>query len=329
MTDHEYVAMDKSTIVRSYREPWLLPLLQAGNRALSALAPSAAARLAERLFLTPPRAPRPAAESALLATAVVRPRWAGARRIATATWGRGPTVLLVHGWGGRGTQLGSFVEPLVARGFSVVAFDAPGHGASDAGMVTIPEMVAAVRAVAAMHCPLAGMIAHSLGATVATRALYEGLEVGAAVFVGPAADLTAAARRFTENLGFSREVTELMRRQVERRVGTPWSAFDISTVAPALSVPLLVVHDRGDAEVPWQHGTLVARAWRGAEMLMTDGLGHRRILRDPDVLATATAFLGARTAAPSLARAAGEDMEEALRSWCGWCHGREAEPAAR
>jgi hypothetical protein len=30
------------------------------------------------------------------------------------------------------------------------------------------------------------------------------------------------------------------------------------------------------------------------------------------VIAAATAFLGARTAAPSLARAAGEDIEEAL-----------------
>jgi pimeloyl-ACP methyl ester carboxylesterase len=311
MTDHEYVAMEKSTIVRSYKEPWYFPLIQAWNRTLSALAPSLAVERAERLFLTPPRPRRPAAESALLTTARVRARWVGTHRIETLTWGTGPTVLLVHGWGGRGMQLGSFVEPLVARGFSVVAFDAPGHGASDTGMVTVPEMVTAVRVVAAAHRPLAGIVAHSLGATVATRALYEGLEVGALVFVGGAADLTAAASRFTEILGFSREVAEQMRHRIERRVGTPWSAFDAAALAPALKVPLLVVHDRGDAEVPWQHSMVLARAWRGAEMLMTDGLGHRRILRDADVIAAATTFLGGRTQR-DVARASAAEVEGAL-----------------
>lgn len=175
MTDHEYVAMEKSTIVRSYKEPWFLPLIQAGNRALSALAPAAAAQRAERLFLTPPRPRRPAAESALLATACARPRCVGARQIEMWTWGTGPTVLLVHGWGGRGTQLGSFVDPLVARGFSVVAFDAPGHGASDSGTVTIPEMVTALRAVvAAAHQPLAGLVTHSMGPGRSTRASRRG-----------------------------------------------------------------------------------------------------------------------------------------------------------
>ena len=53
------------------------------------------------------------------------------------------------------------------------------------------------------------------------------------------------------------------------------------TEIPELTAPVLVVHDRGDAEIPWQHGAAIARAWRGAEMLITEGLGHRRILRDP------------------------------------------------
>src|SRR2546422_6504876 len=164
MTDADYIAMEKSTIVRSGRRARLLPLARQGNRALSALAPALAARLAERLFLTPPLTRRPAAEIDLLATARARPMHVGARRIETWVWGSGPRVLLVHGWGGRGAQLGALVGPLVARGFSVVTFDAPGHGASDSGLVTIPEMIGAIRAVAASRGPLAGLIAHSVGA---------------------------------------------------------------------------------------------------------------------------------------------------------------------
>jgi pimeloyl-ACP methyl ester carboxylesterase len=308
MTDAEYLAMEKSTIVRSGKRRRLLPLIRAANRALSALAPSAAARLAERWFLTPPRAARPPAEIALLAAARARPLFVGTRRIEVWLWGSGPCVLLVHGWGGRGAQLGAFVEPLVARGFSVLTFDAPGHGAADGGLVTIPEIVAATRAVAATRGRLAGLIAHSAGAAVAARALYEGLDAGAVVLVSPTADMDGPATRFTATLGFSRAVGEAMRERLEARVGRPFSTFDVTTLAPAFTAPLLVIHDRGDAEVPWQHGRVITRAWPGAALLLTDGLGHRRILRDRDVVAAAVAFLAARTEERRLAPLGAPDL---------------------
>ena len=296
MTDAEYLAMEKSTIVRSSRGSHWLPLARASHRTLSAVAPALAARRAVRLFTTPPRARRPAAEVDLLETARARPIQVGERRVETWAWGTGPSVLLVHGWGGRGAQLGTLVGPLVARGFSVATFDAPGHGASDAGMVTVTEITTAIRAVAQARGPLAALVAHSVGATAAVRALWEGLDAGAVVLVAPAADLVTPALRFTETFGFSREVRERMHRRLEERMGRSWSAFDAIELAPALTAPVLVIHDRGDAEVPWQHGAAIARAWRGSEMLMTEGLGHGRILRDPDVVAAAAAFVAARTA---------------------------------
>jgi len=307
MTDAEYIAMEKSTIVRSSGSSRLLPLVRAGNRALSALAPELATQLAERLFLTPPRGRRLGAEIDLLATARARPMRVGARRIETWVWGRGPSVLLVHGWGGRGAQLGAFVGPLVARGFSVVTFDAPGHGASDSGIVTIPEVTEAIRAVAVSRRRFAGLIAHSIGATAAVRTLWEGLDAGAVVLLAPAADLVTPALRFTETFGFSRAVRERMQSRIEERVGRSWSAFDVARLAPTLAMPLLVVHDRGDSEIPWQHGMAITRAWPGADLLMTEGLGHRRILRDPDVVAATVAFMAARTAERGIAAAVTDD----------------------
>jgi pimeloyl-ACP methyl ester carboxylesterase len=107
-------------------------------------------------------------------------------------------------------------------------------------------------------------------------------------------------------------VEEAMRRRIERRVGRPWSDFDVAARATALRAPLLVVHDRGDAEVPWQHGLVIARAWKGAELLLTDGLGHRRILRDPDVVAAAVAFLAARAAERRLTPRPDADLVDSL-----------------
>jgi pimeloyl-ACP methyl ester carboxylesterase len=232
--------------------------------------------------------------------------------------------------------MAAFVAPLVGRGFSVVAFDAPGHGVSDEGLVTLPEMTAAVRAVAAAHPPVRGIIAHSIGVTAVARAVREGLAVDAAVFLAGPADLVTPALQVATALGLSPRVLDSMQRRIERRVGMPWSAFDVTRLAPAEPFPMLVVHDRGDGEVPWQHGRRIAQAWPGAELLETDGLGHRRILRDPRVVAAATVFLGAHAAARRR-----EDAPIPVRSWeeasaapprptphlSGWAGGPAGKPA--
>src|SRR5262245_22361365 len=138
MRDDDFVDLMKSTIVRSHKESRFQPLLRGAGAVLSAVAPGLAARLAARMFLTPRRHPRPLAERSLLMTARSDPLLVGGRPVESWTWGAGPLVLLVHGWSGRGTQLGALIDPLVAHGLSVAAFDAPGHGDSDPGPVTIP-----------------------------------------------------------------------------------------------------------------------------------------------------------------------------------------------
>src|SRR5690349_395790 len=90
-------------------------------------APSRLVQQIIQQFLTPDRHVRPAREEEVRATGT--PLRLGGGLAATA-WGEGPPVLLVHGWAGRGTQLGEFVAPLVAAQRRVVALDAPAHGDS-------------------------------------------------------------------------------------------------------------------------------------------------------------------------------------------------------
>src|SRR5690606_9574208 len=87
--------------------------------------------------------------------------------VVVESWGEGPAVVLVHGWGGWRGQLGAFVAPLVERGRRVVAFDAPGHGEAAPGVFgpgkgTFPEMVEALAAVAEHVGPAEGVVGHSL-----------------------------------------------------------------------------------------------------------------------------------------------------------------------
>ena len=55
-------------------------------------------------------------------------------------------------------------------------------------------------------------------------------------------------------------------------------------------VPTLVVHDRGDAINAFADGQAFAHAVQGAQLLATEGLGHRKILKDPGVLTQVAVF---------------------------------------
>jgi Serine aminopeptidase, S33 len=291
------VATEKSTIVRSFKPPLRQRVALAVVGGLSRLAPSAAVRLAERLFLTPPRHPAPDRERDLLARARPGTVRVNGRRIATWTWGAGPRILLVHGWGGRGGQLGAFVEPLVARGFSVAWFDGPAHGASEGRRVTIPEMAAALRAVGGALGPVRGIVAHSGGGVVSAWAIRQWVRDGfvdlpeAIALVAPPADFQAHFERFARGCRLAVGARDRLQHRLERRVGEPLGAFDLPRFARDLPLTALVIHDREDVEVPWREGAAIAAAWPGAELLTTQGLGHRRILRDPAVVARVSTFL--------------------------------------
>jgi pimeloyl-ACP methyl ester carboxylesterase len=46
------------------------------------------------------------------------------------SWGAGPVVILVHGWGGRASQMAPLAASLAEQGFQAIALDVTGHGNS-------------------------------------------------------------------------------------------------------------------------------------------------------------------------------------------------------
>jgi pimeloyl-ACP methyl ester carboxylesterase len=258
---------------------------------LQRVTPATAALCAERLFFTPARERTSARARALLASGRRFDVRFGPSGLAAWTWGSGPAVLLVHGWSSRGAHLGAFVPPLIAAGYSVVAFDAPAHGDSPGRTTTIPQMAAALREVARVVGDVHGLVAHSIGGPVSSLALRDGLRARRVVFLAPAAEPSLFTQRFGERLGLGPLVVRGLRERAERRVGLSFEQLDLRALAPTMTTPLLVLHDREDDEVPWSQGAAIAERWPGARLVTTTGMGHRRILRDPDVVAQAVDFL--------------------------------------
>jgi pimeloyl-ACP methyl ester carboxylesterase len=268
---------------------------------MSRAAPGAAERWALRLWWTPrrPRPPRPPEVPGLSAQPLTIDHAAG--RVAAWSWGEGPTALLVHGWSGYAGQMASFVAPLVAAGFRVVAFDHPAHGQSGGQTVSGLGMREAVLAVGRAVGPVRALVAHSLGATAATMAQAEGLGAQRMVLIAPPAEAPVFARAFGAALGLPPARIEGMLARAARPLGGDFSRLDLRQLAPRMSTPVLVVHDPDDAEVPFAHGQAIAAAWPGARLRATRGLGHRRALRDPEIVAEVVDFVRGPVAQPRVA----------------------------
>ena len=299
------------TVVRSQNA---VRLTKAALQAAFVLSEDLGASLAERLFTSPRRHRRPERERAVLASgrefsidvALQSPRRRGEhRRVAAWRWGYGPTVLLVHGWEGRGSQLGAFVAPLVRAGLSVVAFDAPGHGDSPGHRLFLTELADCVAGVARAVGPLHAIVAHSFGAAAVLLAHRRGgVDAARNVMIAPNVLIDDAVARFARAVALDDRDRESLELQLARDNGVASSALEVEQLVGQRDAALLIVHDRLDREVPFAHGERLAEVWRQARLHPTSGLGHRRILRDEDVIAEVVEFAkhGVRPPASELVR---------------------------
>jgi pimeloyl-ACP methyl ester carboxylesterase len=277
--------------------PFKLRVLRLGFRALRGLSQDLAFRGAERLFCTPKRHRVPEAEQAVARKGHSFELVSGGLRVRGYTWGEGPPVVLLHGWEGRGTQLHAFVRPLMDAGFSVLALDAPGHGRSEGRTSGPLDFARALETLAREAGPIHAVVAHSLGSVATTFALDEGLRLSRVVLISPPATPSHFYTALLGMLGFPENAFQPALDAFAARIGFSWERVNLARVAARMRVPMLLVHDRDDRETPYGEGAIVARAWPGAELVSTEGLGHRRILKDEAVVTKAVAFL--RTGAPS------------------------------
>ncbi|HEX6231977.1 MAG TPA: alpha/beta fold hydrolase [Jiangellaceae bacterium] len=295
MTSTAAVPVRNSTTVRPISQTARLTALRSTFAFLDRAAPAISGRLATRIWCTLPnsrgarRDDRPIPGLTAPPNEVSTVTLPGNRQVAVESWGEGPRVYLVHGWGGWRGQLGAFVEPLAARGHQVVAFDAPSHGESSPGRQgprrsTGLEMMEALQAVVGAYGPPAAIVAHSLGAATTAWSIRDGLAAPErlaliAPTVGPVPYIRAMARM----LGFTDRTRNAMINRFEAMFGRPIGDFDVLTVGAGMP-PTLIIHDQRDKEVAFGEAEQIAAAWPSSQLVSTDGLGHQRILRDSSVV---------------------------------------------
>jgi fermentation-respiration switch protein FrsA (DUF1100 family) len=223
----------------------------------------------------------------------------GHREVVVYRWGTGPeTVLLVHGWRGRGAQFAALVQALESPDRTVIAFDAPGNGDAPGDRTDVRDYLAAIRAIAAERGGFDLLVGHSFGALAVFVAVREGVRATRIVSIAGIYNIEYTLGTFERALGLPARVVVRLRRKVERDIfdgdTSIWRRF-VSELDPTDLTPLLVVHDRDDRAIDFSQAEKIAEAHLGpVTELYPTGLGHNRVLADPEVLETIVDFANAR-----------------------------------
>jgi len=206
----------------------------------------------------------------------------------------GPIVLLIHGWGGHARQMLPLAEALAQRGLRPVLVEMPAHGHSAGSVSNLPQFARAIDYAAARLLQeghrLRAVVAHSLAANAAAYAASRGLAIERLVLLAPPASPRDYTRYFAHVFGLSETTRAAMQKRIEAREGILMPQFEPDAVGSRIRVPTLVVHDRDDSINRFADGQAYTHAIRGAQLVATQGLGHRRILKDAEVLGKVAIF---------------------------------------
>jgi pimeloyl-ACP methyl ester carboxylesterase len=206
----------------------------------------------------------------------------------------GKKVLIIHGFQSSVLNFEQYIQALVSKGYEVLAFDAPGHGLSDGNIITAPLFAKMITTIYEKFGPVGSYMAHSFGCLSLSIAL-ENIKHNdrcRVVFIAPATETKTAIDHFFEFLRLGPEVRQQFDELITSIGGHPAEWYSIRRAIKNIKATVLWLHDEDDQETPIIDALKVKREnFPNVTFIITKGLGHRRIYRDPKVMQAIVDFL--------------------------------------
>ncbi len=287
--------MPPKTITKKPVQVLLAPkhLLLTG-KILTAISPLIASRFAARLFLTPFKYKIPEREKEMDQKSVQETLTVPSinREIVTYNYGQSnKKILLIHGWSGSGTQMAVIAKRLVEQGYSVVSFDAPAHAKAPGKISMMPFFIESIHHLEKLYGPFHAAIGHSLGGMSILKAVKDGLQINKLVIIGTANSVTHITKEFAQNMKLNEKVAIKMKAYFDSKFGEDMDNYSGAVSAEGVKTPTLVIHDEDDIDVHVSSAHEIATKLENNQLLITKGLGHRKILGDSEVINKLATFI--------------------------------------
>ena len=205
----------------------------------------------------------------------------------------GNKVLFVHGWNGRSSQFFRIIELLSDSGYDITAFDLPGHGRSTRSTTNLPEITDLISEVTKSRGPYHGIVCHSFGGVAALNAVRLGATFEKLVLISPGIyEIKPMFKTFVGLFGLDEEYyADRLFDLAESLYGASPGDFGLDRFSERIETETLIVHCEDDKEAMKEIALNLHSDMKNSTLHLTEGLGHRRILRDEKVAEIIMNFL--------------------------------------
>lgn len=264
------------------------------GKVLQFLSKDAATNFVARIFASPMKFNAPERELMMRQSAkkerIVLP--SSGKELQVYIYGFSKTrVLLVHGWAGRGTQLYHLADKILENKMMVVSFDGPAHGISEGKQTNMLEFIEAIRVIEKKYGPFDAAVGHSFGGMSLINAVAGGLKVNKMVTLGADNSIPDIFSYFVKKMELKPEIARRLKRLFEKRHNLRLDHFTSEHQAERIKIPVLVIHDSEDRFVSVSSAVSIRQKLQNGELLITHGLGHHKIFKNPEVVQRIIEFL--------------------------------------
>lgn len=200
-------------------------------------------------------------------------------------------ILLSHGWSGRGTHLFKIADELLKAGFSTVSFDAPAHGKSPGKTTIMSEFVETILEIERQFGPFEAAVGHSLGGMSLLNATKKGLAINHLAIIGSGDVIQDILDDFIAKLELKPSTSSQLRLHFEKNYKVKMDDYSGYKSAIEITIPVLVIHDKNDTEVSVEAAIHIHKHLKNGELFLTEGLGHRKILGNSEVIEKVVRFI--------------------------------------
>ena len=259
---------------------------------LEFISPILTSRIATLFFFTPIRFNTPKLEFEISNKSLSKTIKFKNNKIKIYEWGKSKNaVLLVHGWSGRATQVAHLNEELIEAGYKVYSFDAPAHGNSNGRHTHMLEFADLIFKMKKLYPEIESVIGHSIGGAACIYALTQGLNAEKCIIIGSPLSTHWVLNSFCKQINVSQKVENLIKNHLEYKFQKQFDDISIDSMVTKINTKGMIIHCENDIDAPVEHAKYIHKNWKNSTLLLTQNLGHRKILKNIEVSQSIIDFL--------------------------------------
>lgn len=211
------------------------------------------------------------------------------QKVMVYEWNKGKekSILLSHGWSGRGGQFWAIIPELVKAGYHVITFDSLAHGRSEGKQTHLWDFQKIIEQLSIKNGGFHFLIGHSLGGVACALALNKRAKANGLVTINSPSISKEMIEAFVNTINGSEKLMRYFRNYIEDNFGVTLEDYELRNVIPQLLLKekrVVTIADKNDMDVPFRHSQLIVDENPEVKHFFTEGLGHNKILGDQEMI---------------------------------------------